>query len=132
MDNNRINSASEELAWKASSSLAKGLCWLGLQDAARKHQKASQRPGAWAGAVIASDGNTVTNSVTQERWENNRHKIQWLESRIYVSDKFTPVTFEDVSPQADYAPKEKMQNNGKFCKDHCVCELDIYQSESIS
>ena len=37
VDNDRINAASDELAWQASSSLAKGLCWLGFQDAARKH-----------------------------------------------------------------------------------------------
>ena len=30
VDNNRINAASEELAWQVSSSLAKDFCWLGL------------------------------------------------------------------------------------------------------
>lgn len=87
----------------ASSSLEKGICWLGLQDTAQKCQKASQRPGAWAGAVIASDGNSVTKSVTQVRWEKSRNKIRWLASQIGVSDKFKPGKFEEVPQQTERA-----------------------------
>ena len=58
---------SRALAWAASSCTAKGLAFLGLQDAACKQQESSQKPGAWAGAVVSSKG-TVTKSVTDERW----------------------------------------------------------------
>ena len=53
VDDLRITAASHELYWKASSRVAKGLCWLVLQNAAQKRQRESQRPGAWAGGVIA-------------------------------------------------------------------------------
>ena len=69
VDDLRIVAYSEEQAWLASSQIAKGLSWLGLQDAARKRRRASQRPGAWAGSIISSDTGKVTKSVTQERWE---------------------------------------------------------------
>lgn len=36
VDDNRIVAANPEQAWLASSQMAKGLCWLGLQDAAQK------------------------------------------------------------------------------------------------
>ena len=76
VDDLRITAHSEAQAWLASSQMAKELCWLGLQDAARKKRRASQRPGAWAGSVIATDGETVTKSVTQERWEKTQNKIR--------------------------------------------------------
>ena len=81
--------------------MTKGLCWLSLQDLAQKSQRASQRPGAWADAVIASNGNGVTNSVTQERWEKTRNKIRCLASWIRILDIFTPDTLEDVSLQKE-------------------------------
>lgn len=75
VDDQRIVGPSEELTWQASSRMAKGLCWLGLQEAARKRRVGSQRPGAWAGAIVYSDKGRVTKSVTQERWEKLRNKI---------------------------------------------------------
>ena len=36
VDNCRIIAATKDLAWRSSSQVAKGLCWLGLQHAARK------------------------------------------------------------------------------------------------
>ena len=37
----RIIAATKDLAWRSSSQVAKGLCWLGLQDAARKRRLGS-------------------------------------------------------------------------------------------
>ena len=55
VDDLRLLACSAEQAWLASTQVAKGLCWLGLQDAARKRRRCSQRPGAWAGCVVATD-----------------------------------------------------------------------------
>ena len=96
VDDLRIVAHSEEQAWLASSQIAKGLAWLGLQDAARKKRRASQRPGAWAGSVISSDTAQVTKSVTQERWEKIRRKIRWLGREAGLSDKFSLVDPEKV------------------------------------
>ena len=40
--------------------------------------------------------------------EDKKKKIRWLASWISILDSFTPETFEDVPPQAELAPKEKI------------------------
>ena len=84
------------MAWRASSQMAKGLCWYGLQDSARKKRRASQRPGAWAGSVVITDGNVATKSVTKERWVKTREKIRWLGLRAGLQDRFTPDQFPGI------------------------------------
>ena len=78
VDDLRLVTASKELAWQAGSQVAKGLCWLGLQDAARKRRMGSQRPGAWTGSVVRSDGGSVRNSVTKDRSTKVQLKVSWL------------------------------------------------------
>ena len=68
MDDARTLAANEELSWLAQSKMAKTLCYLGLQDAARKRRMGSQRPGAWAGAVVSTDTGMVLKSVSKDRW----------------------------------------------------------------
>jgi hypothetical protein len=82
MDDMRIIAAMQELAWQCSNRTAKTLGYLGLQDAARKRRPQSQRPEAWAGATIASDGEVVTKGVTQEHWEKLQYKIRWIANQI--------------------------------------------------
>ena len=68
VDDARIVSCTAEQSWLASSQMAKGLCFLGLQDAARKRRRSSKRPGAWAGAILSTDSDkVVTKFVTKER-----------------------------------------------------------------
>ena len=69
VDDFRIVAGDKNAAWECSSRFAKKLCWLGIQDAARKRRKPSKCPGAWAGATVESDGPAVTKGVTQERWD---------------------------------------------------------------
>jgi len=105
VDDMRIIAATQELAWQCSSRTAKTLCYLGLQDAARKRRPQSQRPGAWAGATIASDGDVVTKGVTQERWDKLQYKIRWIASQIGLLDEYTPSTFGNVSQGEDLTPE---------------------------
>ena len=56
IDDLRTTAKDQRLAWLASSKIAKGCAWLGLQDAARKRREPSQTPGAWAGATVSTDG----------------------------------------------------------------------------
>ena len=67
VDDFRIVAGDKNAAWECSSRFAKKLCWLGIQDAARKRRKPSKCPGSWAGATVKSDGPVVTKGVTQER-----------------------------------------------------------------
>ena len=77
--------------------MAKGLAFLGLQDAARKRRMLSQTPGAWAGATVSSDGMVVRKGVTKERWEKVKSKIRWIAGEIGLRDEFTPVSFGDMA-----------------------------------
>lgn len=96
VDDVRLTAASEELAWQCSSKAAKGLAFLGLQDAARKRRKPSQTPGAWAGATVTTDGDAVRKGVTQERWEKLQNRIRWIGSQVGLKDEFSPTSFGDL------------------------------------
>ena len=50
--------------------------YLGIQDASRKCRMASQTPGAWAGAVISTDGEGVFVTVSQEKWDKAREMVR--------------------------------------------------------
>ena len=94
IDDLRIWAASSESAWAASSRIAKTLAFLGLQDAARKQRDISQKPGAWAGAIISSQG-TVTKSVMEERWCKTQHLIRNIGFTMGLQDQYTKDTEED-------------------------------------
>ena len=89
VDDVRIIAATRELAWLCSSKMAKGLCYLGLQDAARKRREPSQRPGAWAGATVMTEGKAVCKGVTKERWTKLQAKIRWIGKQLDLSDAFS-------------------------------------------
>jgi len=78
VDDLRITAKTKELAWRASSQVAKICRYLGLQDAARKRREPSPEPGAWAGAVVSTAHDQVLKGVTQERWNKTKRKIEWL------------------------------------------------------
>ena len=86
IDDLRIMAATKALAWAASSRMAKGLAYLGLQDAARKRRESSQKPGAWAGAVISTQDGIVTKSVTPERWAKTQKLVRRIAKVFSLSD----------------------------------------------
>ena len=109
VDDTRIVSCLVEQAWLASSQMAKGLCFLGLQDAARKRRRSSKRPGAWAGAVISTDSDkVVTKFVTKERWEKMKTKIRWIGKQLGYVDEFTPESFDDIDSEFDSPSNDKI------------------------
>jgi hypothetical protein len=76
VDDVRIIAAIRELAWLCSSKMAKGLCFLGLQDAARKRREPSRRPGAWAGATVMTDGKSGLQGSDQRALDKTPSKDQ--------------------------------------------------------
>ena len=101
VDDVRIIAPTEELAWLCSSQMAKGLSFLGLQDAARKRRKPSQTPGAWAGATVSSNGDVVRKGVTKERWEKVKLKVRWIADQIGLSDSLSPSDYGDLNDRRD-------------------------------
>ena len=104
VDDVRIIAATEELAWRCSSRMAKGLSWLGLQDAARKRRSPSKEPGAWAGATVSSNNGTVTKGVTQERWNKVKTRVRWIAKQLGLTDKFSPELYGELD--------ERMESDG--------------------
>ena len=82
VDDLRLVAATKDLAWQAGSQVAKRLCWLGLQDTARKRRMGSQHPGAWTGSVVTFDGDSVRNSVTKDHWTKVQRKVRWLAQHV--------------------------------------------------
>ena len=78
VNDNRETAATQELAWRASSQMAKTCAWLGLQDAAWKRREPSVHPGAWAGSVVHVEDDAVYKLVIQERWDKTKAKIDWI------------------------------------------------------
>jgi hypothetical protein len=76
VDDVMIIAATRELAWLCSSKMARGHCFLGLQDATRKRREPIRRPGAWAGAMVMTDGKVVCKGVTKQRWAKLQAKIR--------------------------------------------------------
>ena len=69
IDDLRPTGPSRRECWAVAHQVGSCLTWFGLQDAARKRQKASQKPGAWAGTVIHTDSEEVCVLVSQEKWD---------------------------------------------------------------
>jgi hypothetical protein len=55
---------------------------LGIQDAPRKRRDSSRAPGAWAGAVIRTDGDGVHLLVSQEKWDRAKAQLKEIEEMI--------------------------------------------------
>jgi hypothetical protein len=75
MDDNRTTGNTQKEAWQAARRVASVCRHLGIQDASRKRRKASQTPGAWAGAIVLMDDEGVYVTVSQEKWEKVQQMI---------------------------------------------------------
>ena len=124
VDDVRITAPTKELAWLASSRVAKQCSWLGLQDAARKRREPSQVPGSWAGAVILTNG-PPRKSVTQEKWEKAQWKIRWIASKLdleiepWLKDMVEEDELKGHVPAGEIQPLQAiaLPNNGSAAQD---------------
>jgi len=76
IDDLRPTGPSRRECWAAAHQVGCRLTWFGLQDAARKRRKASQKPGAWA------DGEEVCVLVSQEKWDKTRRWILQIPDQL--------------------------------------------------
>jgi hypothetical protein len=110
IDDLRTTAHSKELAWRASSRIAKTCCWLGLQDAARKRREPSQRPGAWAGATVMMNETNAYKGVTPDRWRKTQAKVRWLGFQVGLVDDVTRdlMDLEELGKDRKDAPRGHM------------------------
>ena len=76
IDDLRVSGYSMENSWQVGRQLASRFQYLGIQDAARKRRPPSQRPGAWAGSLLRVTCESITKSVTVEKWQKGQAIIQ--------------------------------------------------------
>eukprot|EP00536_Pseudo-nitzschia_multiseries_P006884 jgi/Psemu1/16373/gm1.16373_g len=86
MNDTQITVPTEDLAWECSGKMAKGLCWLGLQEAARKRRSSSHKPDAWAGTTV------FTNS-----------------RRVNILDKHTKARYPDLEAKSEKDEKPSVE-----------------------
>jgi hypothetical protein len=55
---------------------------LGIQDAPRKIRDSSKAPGAWAGAVVQTDGVGVHVLVSQEKWDRTKEQLREIRNML--------------------------------------------------
>eukprot|EP00536_Pseudo-nitzschia_multiseries_P001613 jgi/Psemu1/3728/gm1.3728_g len=96
-----IITATEEIAWRCSSQMAKGcLSWLGLQEAARKRMEASQQPGAWAGATICTNEDFVNKGETKDPWEKVKVRVRRIANQLGLCGRHSPGSFGYLEEKA--------------------------------
>ena len=78
VDDLRITARTLEAAWQAGRVITSRLQFLGNQDATRKRRPPTLSPGAWAGALFRVTQNSITKSVTLEKWLKGRNLVQDL------------------------------------------------------
>jgi hypothetical protein len=82
VDDTRPSGATESQAWEASSTIAKKMSFLGLQDAARKWHPPLQVPGPWNGAMVESVLDGVFVVLAQDKWDKMKAEIRELGNKL--------------------------------------------------
>jgi hypothetical protein len=79
VDDVRITGPTETECWAAAQRVSYILTHLGIQDAARKRREPRRDPGAWAGAVLRTDGDCPAVEVSMEKWTKTKMLIDELQ-----------------------------------------------------
>ena len=82
IDDVRNTAPSAMECWAGAHQVCGRLAWLGIQDAARKKNFATQTPRAWAGSIVHTDGDCVTVLVSEEKWAKTKMWIDWVLERM--------------------------------------------------
>ena len=78
VDDLRMSGHSVENIWQVSRQIAARVQYLGIQDAPRKRRPPSQRPGAWAGAMISSSLESNSKSASEAKWAKGKRILKDL------------------------------------------------------
>ena len=78
VDDIRVTGPTEVESWAAARRVSGVLAHLGIQDAARKRREPRLDPGAWAGAVLRTDGDAPAVEVSMEKWVKTKALISEL------------------------------------------------------
>ena len=82
IDDERPTAPTEGEGWSAAKRICHVLCYLGLQDAARKRTNPSMSPGEWAGTMVNSEGGRVKVVVSKEEWVKGQVMIARIQKEL--------------------------------------------------
>jgi hypothetical protein len=76
---------SETHCFQVAHQTGSRLGYLGIQNATRKTRPPSQTPGAWAGILAETDGETITVCTSQEKWEKAQRYLTEIQDELHKS-----------------------------------------------
>jgi hypothetical protein len=82
VDDVRATGGNERDCWACSRTIASWYSYLGLQNAPRKRRGPSQEAGPWAGSTVHTSNETVTVTVTFDRWTKAQAMITWISDHV--------------------------------------------------
>jgi hypothetical protein len=103
VDNLRASGIDEETAWRIARQVASRLQYLGIQDAPQKRRPPTRKTGAWAGAIFSTKDNKITQTVSQEKWDEGRAQVEELSNQL------------SRSPDSKFSYKRLEQIRGVLC-----------------
>lgn len=77
IDDARVTGYSEMECWKAEQRVSRWMSHMGIQDDTRKRRGPRKDPGAWAGAVLRTDGLIPKVQVSHQESGTRRSDL-WL------------------------------------------------------
>jgi hypothetical protein len=82
VDDLRASDIDEETAWRIARQVASRLQYLGIQDAPRKQRPPTRKAGARAGAILSTEDNKITQTVSQEKRDEGRAHVEELSEQL--------------------------------------------------
>jgi hypothetical protein len=82
VDDKRVTAGVRALCLQVCHRVGSRLCYLGEQDALRKHSPISKRAGAWAGAVVHTDVDGISVLCTREKWSKAQSYVLDMQNRL--------------------------------------------------
>jgi len=79
---------------RAAHQVSSGIQYYGEQDSLQKCRPVSQRPGAWAGAIVYTDQGLVRKFISQKKWDKLREYIWWFDEHLQSGEPMGQKEFE--------------------------------------
>jgi hypothetical protein len=87
IDDVRMTGHSKENCHQVHRQFSSRVQWLGMQDAPRKFRPPSHtKAGAWTGAIFKIEPDTISKSVSQEKWEKGKAIVEVSDVLCRIED----------------------------------------------
>jgi hypothetical protein len=111
VDDLRVTGPTSIECWKAGQRTAQILNCLGLHDAPRKRQGASQAPGPWTGTILRTDLDGVFVFVAQDKWDKAKAQIEEVIVMVEKNPNHLEVSLHRHTPTCNPILYSNQQNH---------------------